>query len=218
MRIGIGVLLLICMSVSPVWAEPEEIEKKGCRDCHRFSSEEKQPARGPDLFYAGDKFHENWLKEFLQSPKVIRKVGYITDPGFPSGNPEVSQPHSTLTHEESARVSTFLMTLHLPDYETGKVDDVPLSKGARAQAKMLFERNFGCIACHEALNLVGKVRGGVSGPTLVDSGLRLKPDWVFHWLKSPEKFLPRGRMPVFNLDDETAIRITKYVLSIRTKK
>ncbi|HJL72452.1 MAG TPA: hypothetical protein QGI40_01195, partial [Nitrospinaceae bacterium] len=59
---------------------------------------------------------------------------------------------------------------------------------------------------------------GVSGPTLVDSGLRLKPDWVFHWLKSPEKFLPRGRMPVFNLDDETAIRITKYVLSIRTKK
>jgi len=53
---------------------------------------------------------------------------------------------------------------------------------------------------------------------LVDSGLRLEPDWVFHWLKSPEKFLPRGRMPVFNLDDETAIRITKYVLSIRTKK
>ena len=218
MRVWIGVLLLIFTSVLPVWAEPEEIERKGCRDCHRFFSKETQPVRGPDLFYAGDKFREHWLKEFLQSPTVIRKVGYITDPGFPSGKPEVGQPHSVLTEEESARVSTFLMTLHLPDFETGKVDDVPLSKGVRAQAKMLFERNFGCIACHEALNLVGKVRGGVSGPTLVNSGLRLKSDWIFHWLKTPEKFLSKGRMPVFDMDDETAIRITKYVLSIRTKQ
>ena len=65
---------------------------------------------------------------------------------------------------------------------------------------------------------VGKVRGGVSGPTLVNSGLRLKSDWIFHWLKTPEKFLSKGRMPVFDMGDETAIRITKYVLSIRTKQ
>lgn len=219
MKIGIGALLLTCLlGVLPVWAEPEEIDQKGCRDCHRFSSSETQSARGPDLFYAGDKFHENWLKEFLQSPTVIRKAGYIADPGFTSGQPELNQPHSALTKEESERVSAFLMTLRLPDLEAGKVDQEPLSKGARAQAKMLFERNFGCISCHEALNLVGKVRGGVSGPSLVNSGLRLKSDWIFHWLKTPEKFLSKGRMPIFNFDEETAIRITKYILSIRTKQ
>jgi mono/diheme cytochrome c family protein len=83
---------------------------------------------------------------------------------------------------------------------------------------MLFERQFGCIACHEALNLAGQVRGGVSGPSLVDAGLRLKPDWIFHWLKTPKKFLPKGRMPLFELDEETVVLMTKYILSIRTRR
>ncbi|MBT6602361.1 MAG: hypothetical protein HOB32_12020, partial [Nitrospina sp.] len=50
----------------------------------------------------------------------------------------------------------------------------------------------------------------------VDSGLRLKPDWIFNWLKTPQKFMYEGRMPVFDLDDQTTIRITKYIYDIRT--
>ena len=218
MKAGIVVVFLLCwVSVLSVWAEPKEIDKKGCRDCHRFSSKEKQTTNGPDLFYAGDKFLKNWLKEFLQSPVVIRKVVYVSDPDFPSGKPEANQPHVALTKEESERISDFLMTLRLPGLEIDKIDKESLSKGERTQAKILFERNFGCISCHETLNLVGRVRGGVSGPSLVNSGSRLKSDWIFHWLKTPKKFLYKGRMPVFDLDDETAIHLTKYILSIRTK-
>ena len=218
MRISIGIVLLLCwMSALSAWAGFEEIDKKGCKDCHRFSSKEKQTKEGPDLFYAGDKFHRNWLKEFLKSPVVIRKVVYIPEADHPSGKSEANQPHVALTKDESDRISDYLMTFRLPGLEIGKIDEEPLSKDERAQAKILFERNFGCISCHETLNLVGKVRGGVSGPSLVDSGLRLKPDWIFHWLKTPKKFLSKGRMPVFDLDEETASRITKYILSILTK-
>ena len=217
MRISAGAVFFLCwVNALSVWAEPEEINKRGCRDCHRFSTEEKQYKKGPDLFYAGDKFRRNWLKEFLQSPVVIRKVVYISDPDYQNGTPETNQPHIALTKEESESISDFLMTLRLPGLETGKIDGEPLSKGEQVQAKMLFERNFGCISCHRTLNLVGKVRGGVSGPSLINSGLRLKPDWVFHWLKTPKRFMSKGRMPVFDLDEETAIRITKYILSIRT--
>jgi mono/diheme cytochrome c family protein len=108
------------------------------------------------------------------------------------------------------------MTLRLPNLEVGKVNSEPLSKGERAQTKMLFERRFGCISCHRTLNLVGKVRGGISGPSLINSGLRLKQDWIFHWLKTPQKFMYEGRMPLFNLDEETTIRLTKYIFGIRT--
>ena len=217
MKVGIGVVLLICwVSVLSVWAEPEAIRKKGCRDCHRFSLNEKQLNKGPDLFYAGDKLRKNWLNEFLTSPTVIREVIYALDSDFLIGRPKSNQPHVALTKEEAESVSNFLLTLRLPDLEVEKVDEEPLSKGERAQAKMLFERNFGCISCHRTLNLVGKVRGGVSGPSLINSGLRLKPDWVFHWLKTPKRFMSKGRMPVFDLDEEIAIRITKYILSIRT--
>ena len=202
--------------VFPVWAEPEEIDTNGCRECHRLSSKEKKSNKGPDLFYAGDKFYKNWLNKFLQSPMMIREMNFFSGSDFLSEKANASEPHVALTKEGAKRVVNFLMTLRLPDLEAGKVNEEPLSKAESARAKMLFERTFGCISCHRALNLVGKVRGGVSGPSLVNSGLRLKPDWIFHWLKTPQRFMYEGRMPVFNLDEETTIRLTKYILSIRT--
>lgn len=217
MRIVVSILLFWCWgSVLLVWAEPEEIGKKGCRECHRFSSEEKESNKGPDLFYAGDKFYKNWLNKFLQSPTVIREVNVFSESDFRNKKHKASNLHVALAKEGAERVANFLMTLRLPNLEVGKVNKEPLSKGERAQTKMLFERSFGCISCHRALNLVGKVRGGVSGPSLVNSGLRLKPDWIFHWLKTPQKFMYEGRMPVFDLDEETTIRITKYIFGIRT--
>jgi len=217
MRIIVSALLFWYFgTVFPVWAEPEEIGANGCRGCHRLSSKEKQSDKGPDLFYAGDKFYKNWLNKFLQSPTVIHEVNVFSESDFLNKKHEASNPHVALAKEETERVANFLMTLRLPNLEVGKVNKEPLSKGERAQTKILFERSFGCISCHRALNLVGKVRGGVSGPSLVNSGLRLKPDWIFHWLKAPQKCMYEGRMPVFDLDEETTVLITKYILSIRT--
>jgi len=205
-------LLVFCASVLPVCAEPEEIRKKRCKECHRFSSKEKQ-LEAPDLFYSGDKFHQSWLKNFLQSPEMIREAAFDSL----TGEPWLPEAHVALTKEESERVTSFLMTLRLSNLEMKRVDEKPLSKEKRAQIKVLFERRFGCISCHRALNLVGKLRGGVSGPSLVNSGRRLKSDWIFNWLTAPKKFMYEGRMPVFNLGEETAISMTKYILSIRTK-
>jgi mono/diheme cytochrome c family protein len=216
MRIAVSALLFWYFgSVLSVWAEPEEIGANGCRECHRLSSKENKSDKGSDLFYAGNKFYKNWLNKFLQSPTVVREVNIFSESGFLDEKNKGSNPHVALAKEGAERVAKFLMTLRLPNLEVGKVNNEPLSKGERAQTKILFERRFGCISCHRALNLVGTVRGGVSGPSLVNSGLRLKPDWIFHWLKTPQKFMYEGRMPVFDLDDETTISITKYVLGIR---
>jgi cbb3-type cytochrome oxidase cytochrome c subunit len=181
-----------------------------------LSSKENKSDKGPDLFYAGNKFYKNWVKKFLQSPTVIREANIFSESDFLGEKKNASNPHVALAKEGAERVANFLMTLRLPNLEVGKVNNEPLSKGERAQTKMLFERRFGCISCHRALNLVGKVRGGVSGPSFVNSGLRLKPDWIFNWLKTPQKFMREGRMPVFDLDDQTTIRITKYIYGIRT--
>jgi hypothetical protein len=218
MRIVVSILLLWSFgSVMPVSAEPEEIVKKGCKECHRFLSQEKKYDKGPDLFYAGDKFNKNWLIKFLQSPMMIREGNIFSDSDLLSEKSKASGPHVVLTEEESKRVTNFLMTRRLPNLKVGKINEEPLSKDERARAKILFERTFGCISCHRTLNLVGKVRGGVSGPSLINSRLRLKPDWVFNWLKTPHKFMSEGRMPVFILDEKTTILITKYIFSIRTK-
>jgi hypothetical protein len=204
------------VNVLPAWAEPEEIKKKGCRDCHRFSLKEKQLNKGPDLFYSGNKFHKSWLQKFLQSPVLIHEMNFSSGLDFLEGRSKTSQLHIALTKDETERVTSFLMKLRLPTLVEGKVTEESLTKGERARAKILFERSLGCISCHKALNLVGKVRGGISGSSLIDSSQRLKPDWIFHWLKTPKIFMYEGRMPVFNLDQETAVLITKYILSIRS--
>ncbi|MBT4258882.1 MAG: hypothetical protein HOD90_03095 [Nitrospina sp.] len=203
--------------VFPVWAEPDEISNKECRSCHRFSLNEKYSKKGPDLFYAGNKYFQIWLENFLQSPAIIRELAYSSQSGFLEKKTKVNRPHIFLTKGESKRVSNFLMTLRIPDLEVEKVDNKPLSSSEQARIKISFERNYGCISCHRALNLVGRVRGGVSGPSLVNSGLRLNPDWIFNWLKNPKKFLSEGGMPLYDLNEETAVLITKYIVSIRTK-
>ena len=218
MRIVVSILLFLCCgSAFPVWAEPVEIVEKGCKECHRFSSHEKKFYKGPDLFYAGNKYYQIWLENFLQSPAIIRELAYSSQSGFLEKKTKVNRPHIFLTKGESKRVSNFLMTLRIPDLEVEKVDNKPLSSSEQARIKISFERNYGCISCHRALNLVGRVRGGVSGPSLVNSGLRLNPDWIFNWLKNPKKFLSEGGMPLYDLNEETAVLITKYIVSIRTK-
>jgi len=202
----------------PAYADSSLVQEKGCPDCHRFSSADPaEKHKAPDLFYAGDKFKKQWLAEFLQHPYTLRKAGYTVDPGFPLGEPALKAPHVSVSKEEAEKIADYLAELKLPGLETGKVDSNPLSKSLRARLKIDFERTYGCTACHEALNLTGNVRGGVSGPSLVNAGNRLQTDWIFNWLKSPKQFLERGRMPIFDLDDDTAAAITQYILTIQQK-
>ena len=112
-------------------------------------------------------------------------------------------------------MAEILMSLKMDGVETGKLDAEPLSKGQLTRIKILFERNYGCTACHQALNLAGQVRGGVSGPTFINAADRMNPNWIFNWLKSPGTFMAKGRMPVFDLDNETAAKLTKYILTIK---
>ena len=126
MRIIVSALLFCYFgSVLPVWAEPEEIGANGCRECHRLSSKEKKPDKGPDLFYAGDKFYKNWLKKFLQSPTVIREVNVFSESDFLGKRHKASNRHIALAKEEAERVANFLMTLRLPNLEVGKVNEEP---------------------------------------------------------------------------------------------
>ena len=108
--------------VFPVWAEPDEISNKECRSCHRFSLNEKYSNKGPDLFYAGNKYYQIWLENFLQSPAIIRELAYSSQPGLLEKKTKINRSHILLTKDESKRVSKFLMTLRIPGLEMGKVD------------------------------------------------------------------------------------------------
>lgn len=193
---------------------PDLIKGKKCDTCHRFSQDASKPlSEGPPLFFAGDKFQKDWLVAYLQKPEIIRKAGYINDPGFLLGQP-VGNPHMALTLTEARMVADYLLTLKITGSAVA-VDKEPLSGGNKAKTKALFERDYGCSACHETINLAGKTHGGISGPSLVNAGNRLNAEWILRQLKSPKDFLDKGRMPVFQLEDDVLLQLTRYIMTMK---
>ena len=208
----IGLLLLIAGGRSTeIEATPALVKKKQCDTCHRFSKNE-DPKSAPDLFYAGDKFQKEWLEKFLKQPETIRLAGHTRDPGFLKGEPQYKGPHPALNAKEARQMTDYLVSLKV-------LEDVPplelptLSKGIRVRVKILFEREYSCIACHQSYNLARQPRGGISGPSLIDAGRRLRPEWVYQWLKNPRQFIPKGRMPIYTFDEETLRKMTQYIMS-----
>ena len=196
-------------------AAPDLIKEKKCDTCHRFAPDSPKPASdGPNLFFAGDKFQKDWLAAYLQKPDIIRKAGHAGDPGFLQGQPALGNPHVSLSAEEARALADYLLTLKIPG-PAFAVDMEPLSGGNKAKIKSLFERDYGCSACHETINLAGKIHGGISGPSLVDAGNRLNADWVFRQLKTPKEFLDKGRMPVFQLEDDVIVQLARYIMTMK---
>jgi mono/diheme cytochrome c family protein len=194
------------------------LEDNHCGTCHRLNAEDTNanPA-GPDLHYAGQKFQPQWLKQFLRKPAVIRPGGLTTDPSFLQGTPDNISPHPSFSEEDTSKLVASLMSLKSVESNFEPVGTEPLSKGKRAKIKYQFERTFGCISCHQSLNLVGKVRGGVSGPSLVNSGNRLQAEWVNHWLQKPEVFISKSRMPRYKLEALTRDQLTQFLMTLKNE-
>jgi cbb3-type cytochrome oxidase cytochrome c subunit len=67
------------------------------------------------------------------------------------------------------------------------------------------------------LNLAGKVRGGISGPSLVNAGNRLQARWVASWLKSPKTYSNKSRMPIYKMEDEARLRLTQFIATLKNE-
>lgn len=188
------------------------VEEKDCGSCHRLHPEDAEKVfTAPDLHYAGNKFQPKWLKQFLKNPEVIRPAGFITNSGFS----QIANlpPHSSYTEQEANTLTDILMDLKISTLSP--VTSEPLSKGLRAKIKYQFERTFGCISCHQSLNLAGKVRGGISGPSLVNAGNRLQAEWVAGWLNDPEVYIVKGRMPRYKMDPTTLSQFTRFIMTLK---
>jgi len=204
---------LLC---SPMLSHASLIQEKKCSECHRLSKDGNEKS-GPDLFYAGNKFQASWLKQYLQNPAIIRSARGTGDPDFLKGIQVNSQKHPALSKKDAGQITQELMAitlLNLPE----EVDRLgPLTKGQKAKIKYQFERTFSCISCHQSLNLAGKVRGGISGPSLVNAGNRLQARWIANWLKSPNTFSNKSRMPVYKMDDEARLQLTQFIMTLKNE-
>jgi mono/diheme cytochrome c family protein len=220
---GLAALLLVTgMAWAPAWAVDGEALLAGkCAGCHDLTGPAPTTLKalwargGPDLFYAGDKYREAWIAEWLQAPKRIRPAGMfyaehiqatdkwdVVDEGG-------LKPHTTLPADEAKAVAAALMK------HKGKTALVAAAKVEPAtlstvMGDLMFDKFKGCIACHRS----GPDYGGASGPELYTAAKRLRPEYMWAYMKDPQAFDPRIWMPNMHLQAADLNKLVRYLQMI----
>lgn len=190
-------LAMVCLGAGKSHADAaagkKVFDSKKCGGCHytKGPAREKTIAdqlkkKGPELWYAGSKFQKEWLGKWLQDPKPIRPMAYNS---LTKKNPG---DHPKLSAGDATSVTEFLMSLTSKDVEAGVVKP----KKKNIKGKKIFTKDMPCSGCHQYISRK-KVKGGLSGPSLVGASKRLNPDWIYAYLKNPKVFKPVKMMPVF---------------------
>jgi mono/diheme cytochrome c family protein len=163
-----------------------------CAECHQVRGPAKEKTfqdvsekKGPELWYAGSKFQEKFLFNWLQDPVPIRPMAYYS---LTEKNPG---DHERLSETEAGDVTAYLMGLKSVEVNQGVIKPKKTLKG-----RVVFARKFSCFGCHRYKS-GGKIVGGLSGPTLVGAGVRLNAEWIYAYLKKPGVFKPVRDMPQY---------------------
>ncbi len=69
--------------------------------------------------------------------------------------------------------------------------------------------DLGCFGCH---TIAGFEKVQKVGPDLTRIAGKVNPTWLVEWIKKPRAYLPKTKMPHFDLSDEDALSIAAYLL------
>ena len=227
MRAPIILAGCVGMAVLALAAKPAAVGAQGasselaaqCGSCHALtrpadtSVEHLWNRKGPDLWYAGDKFNREWLVDWLQKPTTIRPGGVMwfkhAKPGDPRDTLDTVsiEKHPAVDAPTAASLADALLELKSGLVPEGafKPEAVNMTMG-----KMAFGKLRGCVACHQDQ----QGQGGLSGPQLYDAGQRLRPDYVLTYTKDPQQFDPHVWMPTLTLSEPDLQRLTGYIVSL----
>lgn len=67
-----------------------------------------------------------------------------------------------------------------------------------------------CFACHKIDGMPEPVK---NGPPLLQASSKLNHGWLLKWIENPRHYLPKSKMPTFNLTSDDAKAIASYILS-----
>lgn len=206
------------------------VKTYGCFGCHEISGFDGTKVVGPDLRLepATSEEAEKIAKDPLQVAGKMRKVGPSlrhsaskSDPGFISYwteepkrfRPTTRMPQffkldnqqDEMAHTnnpiELAAIAHYLQSKSLP-FET--LSPAPGYKPDAARGQNLFATR-GCVACHSHSSV--SAVDATFGPELSKINAKLKSgkagfDWLYTWIREPERYHPRTKMPHLFLEAE----------------
>lgn len=195
------------------------LSEYGCVACHRLEGIERPTMPGPDLTNIGAKVSPEWIYKWLKEPRTITdSSGNIVVNGYQTHS---RMPQFQLDDKELRSLCAFLSSLRTAPAEAYKFDPQILatlegSPDVVDQGEARFREMF-CTTCHSvAVIRAGETKliGGEIGPELTKVGSKVNADWLVAWLRNPQAYLLKSKMPRYEWSDRDLYVVTRY---IRTK-
>ncbi len=212
------VSILPAVPLAALAADGMALLQKDCVTCHNLEGPAPQTLKalwdrkGPDLFYAGNKYRREWLVEWLQNPKRIRPAGEFygkhIKPGAKSDEIDTAtlEDHVKLSAEDAPAVVDELMKLKPHDDLIAKEKIEPGSI-LKVMGEMNFDKFQGCMACH----LIEPGYGGLSGPEVYTAAKRLQPEFIASFIRNPQAWEPKTWMPNKHVSDSSIQKLVQYL-------
>lgn len=180
-------------------------ETYGCYGCHKVEGVERWKV-GPNLNHVQSKLEQEWIVRWLRNPKEFRpstkmpRIFHLSN----TSDPESTEKNNTAI----AGIAAYLMKNSDPITLTPP----PVPGDAKNGEKLV--QSIGCAGCH---TVAGQAANN-HGPELTGLGSKVKPEWLYTWLKNPKAYHSETRMPSLRLSDQEAADITAFLLSSRNEK
>lgn len=168
------------------------VNELACLACHTMNGSGHLIAT--DLSTEGSQAQPAWMVKYFGVPYSLRPI-------LPERMPNLFLPDS-----DKAALASYLGTVCVAD---SLEHAIPIDADRIAKGKMMYFERYGCQACHQ----IGGA-GGFVGAALDHIGARLKPGWIYSWLKKPQAFKPESIEPDNKLSDADAEALTAYLLSL----
>lgn len=214
----LALTVLLALPSLATAADGKAILQQECAGCHNLAGPAPQTLhavwdrKGPDLFYAGNKYRQEWLAAWLQKPQRIRPAGEFygkhIKPGVKSDEIDAAtlQDHMSLPKDDAVAVASELMKLKPHDDLISK-EKIEAGTVSQQMGEMAFDKFLGCMACH----LIEPGYGGFSGPELYTAGKRLQPEYIASFIRSPQAWDPKIWMPNKHVSEANIQKLVHYL-------
>jgi len=185
------------------------IERAGCFSCHTIEKYKDWPKTGPDLTKLAAKTSKDWAYRWIADPQSFRHNTWM--PSF-FGQSNSNDPESQKrSQQEIQAIVSYLFT------KSSSFNLETVSKNGNPKKGEELVASLGCFACHNTQpESAPKERTRDTlhreqGPNLIGLGSKTTKEWLFNWLKDPNRYHPETKMPNLRLSNEEASDIAAYL-------
>ncbi|MBZ5528093.1 MAG: c-type cytochrome, partial [Acidobacteriia bacterium] len=186
-----------------------------CVGCHRMDGIDRPAMLGPDLTDIAGKVSPEWLYKWLKEPRTLLDdsgntvvSGYQMEPRMPRFRLSEDELRSLVAYLSSLRGKPVEPYVFDPKVVAALQNSPDLADQGEARFRQMF-----CTTCHPlAATRAGETKliGGDIGPELTKVGSKVNPDWLAAWLRNPQEFLPKSKMPRYEWSDQDLYVVTRF--------